>query len=72
MTNKETVHRNLSLVFDFVKHLIETPGMISKLPDNSVLSFLDKDIDSQNGNHLKSAGKHRSFVKVRNAFEISK
>ncbi len=72
MTNKEIVNRNLSLTFDFVKHLIDNPDLINKLPDYSELSFLDKDFIIGNDKPAKSGNSKKAFIKVKNSFEITK
>lgn len=42
MTNKETIHRNIGLTFDFVRYLIKNPKEAEKLPDNFELEFIEK------------------------------
>lgn len=43
ISNKEIINRNLSLTFEFVKKLMDNPGLLEKLPDYFELNFLDKD-----------------------------
>jgi len=70
MTNKETVNRNISLTFDFVKQLIENPENIQKLADFSELNFIDKDFSYSQNLKQGNRSKRNSFVKVKNSFEV--
>lgn len=73
MTNKEIVNRNIGLTFDFVKHLIDNPEMINKLPDYCELSFIDKDFETIKEKTNKPVRTSRkSYIKVKNSFEITK
>jgi hypothetical protein len=75
MTNKETVTRNIGLTFDFVKHLIDNPLAVNKLQNYSELSFIEKDFIVSKGKldkPVKSKTTKKSYIKVKNTFEISK
>jgi hypothetical protein len=75
MTNKETIQRNIGLTFDFVKHLIDNPNSINELPDYSELSFIEKDFTATKGKMqkpVKSKVSKKSYIKVKNSFEITK
>jgi len=73
MTNKEIVTRNIGLTFDFVKHLIDNPKAVNKLQNYSELSFIDKDFVVSKGKLDKPVkSTKKSYIKVKNTFEISK
>ncbi len=44
MTKKEYVDRNIGMVFDFIKQLIDHPDIINSMPANAELDFIDKDV----------------------------
>lgn len=74
MTNKETIERNIGLTFDFVNHLIDNPVLVESLPDDFKLEFIEKDfpnIEKKEPLELDTKVK-RKYVRVRNAFDISK
>lgn len=71
MTNKETINRNIGLTFDFVKHLIDNPGLIEKLPDNFVLDFAEKDFSHKEPVKPIQKKYKSKTVRVRNSFELS-
>ncbi len=74
MTNKETIERNIGLTFDFVNHLIDNPTLAEKLRDDFKLEFIEKDFPNiEKKEQLEPDPKvKRKYVRVRNAFEISK
>jgi hypothetical protein len=72
MTNRETVHRNLELTFDFVKHLIDKPELIKDIPDKFELEFFDKDFSAKSLKSSKKNGRRKTFVKVKSSFEFVK
>ena len=70
MRKNEIVKKNTSLVFDFLRYLVEHPEMIKKIPDGSELEFLDKDFPvSESENSDEESGK--VFLKVEHTFDIS-
>lgn len=66
MTNKETVNRNIGLTFDLIRKIIENPDVADKIPDKSIIEFVEKDFNISR----KSNDKHRKYVKVKNEIEI--
>jgi len=43
MKKDEIVHKNISLVFDFLRYITKHPELIEKIPNGCELEFLDKD-----------------------------
>lgn len=43
MTNKEQIQRDMAVAFDFVEQIIEHPGITDKIPEGSVVTFLDEE-----------------------------
>lgn len=69
MRKDEIVKRNISLVFDFLRHLTKHPEMIDRIPDGCELEFLDKDfplIETKS----RVEGTEKVFLKVEHTFEI--
>ncbi len=68
MTNKEQIQRDIAVAFDFIEQIIENPDLTDKIPDGSVISF----IDNQNKKIEKQATRLPStkYVKVKRHFEL--
>jgi hypothetical protein len=67
MTNKETVNRNIGLTFDLIRKIIKNPDLADKIPDNSVIEFVEKDFEVKK----KSYAKNSKLINVKNEIEIS-
>ena len=70
MRKDEIVKKNISLVFDFLRYLIDHPELMGKLPDGCELEFLDKDfplIESE----ISVEGAEKAFLKVKHIFNIA-
>ncbi len=66
MTNKEIVNRNIGLTFDLVRKIIENPELIEKIPDNSVIEFVEKDFELKK----KKYAKNSKLVRVNNEIKL--
>jgi hypothetical protein len=66
MTNKEIVNRNIGLTFDLIRKIIENPDLADKIPDNSVIEFVEKDFEVKK----KSYAKNSILIDVKNDIEI--
>ena len=67
MTNKEIINRNIGLTFDLIRKIIENPDLLDKIPDNSMIEFVEKDFEVKKKNYAKNS----KFFKVKNEIEIS-
>lgn len=67
MTNKEIVNRNIGLTFDLIRKIIENPDLADKIPDNSVIEFIEKDFEVKR----KKYSRNSKLIKVKNAIEIN-
>ena len=70
MRKDEIVKKNISLVFDFLRYLIDHPELMGKLPDGCELEFLDKDsplIESV----IDEEGAQKAFLKVEYTFNVA-
>lgn len=67
MTNKEIVNRNIGLTFDLIRKIIENPDLADKIPDNSVIEFVEKDFEVKK----KSYPGNSKLIKVKNEIEIN-
>ncbi len=67
MTKKEYVERNIGMVFDFIKQIIDHPDIINSIPEGAELDFIDKDVPVK----VKERGKRNKTVqyKVNRVFE---
>ena len=67
MTNKEIVNRNIGLTFDLIRKIIENPDLADKIPDKSVIEFVEKDFEVRK----KSYSENSKLIKVQNSIEIN-
>ena len=61
MTKKEKINRNLGLTFDFLRQIVDKPEIIDKIPDGSILEFVEKDFSTIE--RVKGKSK-RKYLKV--------
>ena len=68
MTNKEQIQRDIAIAFDFVEQIIETPDILDKIPDGTLVTFLD----SENVKPEKPVGRGmaKKYIKVKRHFEV--
>jgi len=68
MTKKETINRNIGLTFDFIRQAVNEPDLLSKVPNGSVLEFVEKDfIKKEKNNPVK---KKRKYLRVQSRLEV--
>jgi hypothetical protein len=67
MTNKEIVSRNIGLTFDLIRKIIENPDLADKIPDKSMIEFVEKDFEIRK----KGYEKNSKLIKVKNEIEIT-
>ena len=67
MTNKEIVNRNIGLTFDLIRKIIENPDLADKIPDKSVIEFVEKDFEVRK----KGYSRNSKLIKVQNSIEIN-
>lgn len=66
MTKKEKINRNIGLTFDFLRQVADNPGIIDKIPDGSILEFVEKDFPVVENAKRKSK---RKYLKVTSQLE---
>jgi hypothetical protein len=71
MTNKEVVNRNLGLIFDFTKYLIDNQEIINKLPEKFEIDFSDKDFIKYEKNNKSIRPNKEKLFRVKRTFEMS-
>lgn len=70
MRKDEIIRKNVSLVFDFLRYLIERPELIEKIPDGCEIEFLDKDFPLNEREGIGERAKKPFFLKVDHTFGI--
>ena len=68
MTNKEIIKRNIGLTFDFLRQIIKDPTILEKIPDGSVLEFVEKDFSKIEKNGTKK--RKRKYLRVKSNLEV--
>lgn len=44
MTKTEIVQKNISLSFDFIRHIVKNPDLLEAIPDNAEIEFVERDL----------------------------
>ena len=68
MTKKETIKRNIGLTFDFIRQAVNEPAFLDKIPDGSILEFVEKDFAKKEKN--SPAKKRRKYLRVKSRLEV--
>jgi hypothetical protein len=68
MTNKEQIQRDMAVAFDFVEQIIERPDVIDKIPEGSVVIFLDE--ENKKAEKKMKANQSKKYVRVKRHFEV--
>lgn len=68
MTNKEQIQRDMAVALDFVEQIIEHPGIIDKIPEGSVVTFLDE--ENKKTEKKTKANQSKKYVRVKRHFEV--
>ena len=67
MTSKEKIKKDIALAFDFLRYIVAHPKELDKIPNNSVITFLD---DNKTVIEKKKTPSPRKYVKVKKEFEV--
>ena len=70
MTKKEIINRNIGLAFDFIRQAIDEPSLLDKLPDGSVLEFVEKDFLREEVNDSPKKKSKRKYLRVNSHFSV--
>ena len=68
MTNKEQIQRDIAVAFDFVEQIINNPELTDKIPEGSVVTFVNEEnakIERDTSEITK-----KKYVKVKRYFEV--
>lgn len=68
MKNKEQIQKNISLTFDFIEQIIDNPELLEKIPEGSVVTFVNEPnvlIEKQS-----TRIPNKKYVRVKRHFEI--
>lgn len=66
MTKREKINRNTGLTFYFLRQVVEETEIINKIPDGSILEFVEKDFPVTETPKRKSK---RKYLKVTSQLE---
>ena len=69
MTRKETIERNITLTFDFIRKVIADPDILNKISNGSVIEFVGKDFSVREQPRKRQ---RKKYVRVKNEFEVIK
>lgn len=68
MTNNEQIQRDIAVVFDFVEQIIDNPELTDKIPEGSVVTFIDE--ENKKSERHTSKNVQKKYVKVKRLFEV--
>ena len=68
MNRKEKINRNIGLTFDFIRQVIDDPKIIDRIPNGTVVEFVDKDFPVLEKKSNKKISK--KYLNVRSHLEI--
>ncbi|HZL12393.1 MAG TPA: hypothetical protein VFC65_20600 [Prolixibacteraceae bacterium] len=68
MTNKEQIQRDIAVAFDFVEQIIDNPELTDKIPEGSVITFIDE--ENTKTERQTSKFPQKKYVKVKRHFEV--
>jgi len=66
MTNKEIVNRDIGLTFDLIRKINDNPKLADKIPDNSIIEFVEKDFEVKKQIYARNS----KLIKVKNEIEL--
>ena len=69
MTAREKINRNIGLTFDFLRQIVENPGELSKIPNGTVIEFVDKDFPKTLKKGHRNP-KRTKYITVKSKLEI--
>lgn len=61
MTRKEKINRNIGLTFDFLQQIADNPKLLDKVPEGSIIEFVEKDFPTTEKSKRKP---ERKYLKV--------
>ena len=70
MTKKETVNRNIGLVFDFIRQAVQEPALLDRIPDGSVLEFVEKDFVKKEKRNMGKKKLKKKYLRVQSRLEV--
>ena len=68
MTNREQIQRDIAVAFDFVEQIIDNPELTDKIPEGSIITFIDEENNKRERYSSKTTQK--KYVKVKRHFEV--
>jgi hypothetical protein len=70
MTRKEKAKKNIKLTFDFIRQVIDNPKILDKIPDGSVLDFVENGFPKIEKATKKSTEKNKKKVFLRGRVSV--
>jgi hypothetical protein len=72
MTRKEKISKDIHLTFEFLKQVVDNPKILDKIPDGSVLEFVENDfpITEKTSKKNKTKTVNKKILKVTSHFEV--
>ena len=69
MTKNETIERNITLTFDFLRQVVKDPSIIDDIPDGSTIEFVQKDLPIVEEQIPRRTKALTRYLKVNHQFE---
>ena len=70
MNKKDKIERDISLTFDFLRHLVDHPEMVDEIPDGTEVEFIGSDVVKSEVSGKQDLEEKPTLVKTRRVFEL--
>ena len=70
MNKKDKIERDISLTFDFLRHLVDHPEMVDKIPDGTEVEFIGPDVIKSEVSGKQNLEGKSILVKTKRVFEL--
>jgi hypothetical protein len=72
MTRKEKIGKDIHLTFEFLRQVVKNPKIVDKIPDGSVLEFVENDFlkTTKTSKRDKTKISGKKILKVTSHFEV--
>jgi len=70
MSEKHHIERDIALVFDFLRYVVDHPEMIDEIPDGAEIEFIGSDIVTTEPAEGRDHSKKRTSITTKRIFEL--
>ena len=71
MTKHEIVDKSIGLTFDFIRYVLDNPGMLDKIPEGAEIDFIDAGTGGAAAKSATETKRPRMTLKVERTFRAA-